>query len=86
MSRSLFTFSCHDKTELKIYKAHNVDWLKGRFIQSSDPLLRSKRVNLLDPLLALPCIDESRMIRKELSTVWCWVSVCSVLKLVTGFA
>ena len=53
MSRSLLAFEYRDETDIHMYNAHSLFMIKGRRIQLPDLLLAS-RLQLLDPVLALP--------------------------------
>ena len=56
VSRSLFI----GETDIQMYKAHSLYRLKGRQIRMPDLLLASKWLQLLDPLLAFPCMLDPR--------------------------
>ena len=59
MSRSLFTIGWQDETDIQIYVTHSLSRLRGRWIRLPNPLLVSLWIHLVDPLLALPSIDQS---------------------------
>ena len=59
MSRSLFTIGWQDETDIQIYVTHSLSRLRGQWIRLPNPLLVSLWIHLVDPLLALPSIDQS---------------------------
>ena len=52
---SLFVFGRQDETDIQISNAHPLYRLKGRWIQLPGLFLANKWIQLLGPLLALPC-------------------------------
>ena len=54
-SRILFIFGLKDEAETQMCNAQISFMLKGRWILVPNLLLVSKRIQLLDPLLADPC-------------------------------
>ena len=54
VSRSLFAFGCHDKTDIQKYYEPGLHRLKGKQIQLYDRVLASNMIHWVGPLLALP--------------------------------
>ena len=55
VSKILFTFGWENRTDTQNEHAHCFYRLKCRLFQFPDPLLASKWIRFVEPLLALPC-------------------------------
>ena len=65
VSRSLLAFGWYNEAGIRMFKAHSLYRLKGRWIGLPDLLLASKWIHLIDPI-ALPCNSNPK------TDFWAW--------------